>query len=110
MGQTQLLWALFTWAKGVFLHLYLLRVCLSWMTGWDLRSCCPEDDSHGLLLDGFCLEKGAEYIVMGGRTDGLFYCGTSYLAIVLNHFQPIQVSGPSSLDTAAICYIWYTAW
>lgn len=54
------------------------------------------------LITGSCLEKGAEYMSMGGRTRELFYCGISHLAIVLNHFQPSHVSGPSFLDTADV--------
>lgn len=69
MGQTQLLWAIFTWAKCVFFHPCPLRVWLSWMTGWDVRSCCPgEDDSHGLPYYWLLPGEGSR-IHVDGRQD-----------------------------------------
>lgn len=56
------------------------------------------------LLDVSCLEKEAEYVGTGDSVGILLCFGISSLAVVLNRFQPSQISGDSSLDPPVFGY------
>lgn len=92
----EMVWGKWGWRGGYCLGLEAssrvssLNHCRMWDVGIWMRMHYWEK-LEGVPAHGSCLEKGAEYMVIGGRTGGLFYCGMSHLAIVLSHFQPSQI-------------------